>query len=89
MFMCNQCWEQYEDHQLAYTLILENRLGHPASEMFLLKFCTKAHVQAFLTQIVNQRQAYVLTKKGRGGNKVFESAYPRELLILVGSSKAS
>jgi len=89
MFMCNLCWEQYEDQQLAYTLILENRLGHPASEMFLLKFCSKAHVQQFLTQVVNQRQSYVLTRKGRGGDRVFNPAYPRELLILVGSSKAS
>ena len=91
MFMCKQCGEQYEDHQLAYTIIPENRLSHPqgTSEMFILKFCSKTHVQDFLHQIRNQEQTYVLIKKGKGGDKQFEPAYPLDLLILVGSSKAS
>lgn len=89
MFMCSQCLEQFEDNQLAYTLILESRLTHPAADMYLLKFCSKAHVQEFLTRIGNQRQRYLLTRKGRGGDKAFAPDFPRELLILVGSSKAS
>jgi hypothetical protein len=89
MFMCNQCLEQFEDSQLAYTLILEDRLSHPSAEMFQMQFCTKQHVQQFLERIRTQRQKYVLIKKGKGAEKRFESDYPRELLLLVGSSKAS
>jgi hypothetical protein len=89
MFMCKQCWEQFEDKDLAYTLILEARLNHPAAETFLLKFCSKAHVQQFLEQISHQRQKYVLTKKGKTEDKQYGPDYPKELLLLVGSSKAS
>ncbi len=87
MFMCGQCQEQYEDTSLAYTLILESRLAHPAADMYVLKFCSKAHVQEYLERINNQKQKYVLTKKGKGGDKAFEAAAPLELLLLVGSSK--
>lgn len=89
MFMCKQCWEQYEDQNLAYTVILEYRLTHAAADMYLMKFCSKQHVQAFLEQINNQHQPYVLTKKGKGGDRQFEPAFPLDLQLLVGSSKAS
>jgi hypothetical protein len=87
MFMCAQCQEQYEDRDLAYTLILESRLIHPAADTFMLKFCSKAQVREFLDRIVNQQQCYVLTRKGKGHDKKFDPAFPRDLLILVGSSK--
>jgi hypothetical protein len=89
MFMCKECGQQYDDKDLAFTVILENRLTHPAAEMYLLKFCSKQHVQAFLEQINNQHQRYVLTKKGKGSDKQFEPAFPLDLQLLVGSTKAS
>lgn len=87
MFMCKQCWQQFEDSELAYTLILENRLTHPSPELFEYKFCSKLHVQQFLEEIKAQQQRYILTKKGKDGDKKFEPDYPQELLLLVGSSK--
>lgn len=89
MFMCRQCKEQYEDDQLAYTLILESREHFPASDMFLSKFCCMAHLQAFLDRLSFQQQHYVLTKISPSGNKRFEPGSPLDLLLLVGSSKAS
>jgi hypothetical protein len=87
MFMCAQCQEQYEDRDLAYTLILESRLIHPAADTFMLKFCSKAQVREFLDRIVNQQQRYVLTRKGKGHDKKFDPAFPLDLLLLVGSSQ--
>lgn len=87
MFMCAQCQEQYEDRDLAYTLIAETRLSHPTAETFVLKFCSKKHVQEFLERIHAQHLNYVLTKKGKGHDKRFDPAFPEELLLLVGSSK--
>jgi hypothetical protein len=90
MFMCKHCLEQFDDSQLAYTLIQESRLSHPAADTFVLKFCSRAHVQEFLGHISNQRQRYVLTKvESDGATKQFGPDYPLELLLLVGSSKAS
>lgn len=89
MFMCSHCLEQYEDQDLRYTLILESRLSHPAVDAFWLKFCSKAHVQEFLDRISNQRQKYVLTMVTARGEQKFPADYPLELLLLVGSSKAS
>lgn len=89
MFVCTQCQEHFQDKDLAYSLILENRLAHPAADMFVMKFCSKMHVQEFLDRIGNQRQLYVLTRTGKSGGKAFEPGYPRDLLLLVGSSKAS
>lgn len=89
MFMCNQCWEQYEDDHLAYSLILESRLSQPAKDLYVLKFCSLYHVQEFLHRIANQQQRYVLTKVGKNGETSFEPDVPKELLLLVGSSKAS
>ncbi|MGE5672345.1 MAG: hypothetical protein ACM3XM_00460 [Mycobacterium leprae] len=88
MFMCKQCLEQFEDSHLAYELILEIRLSSPVPDYWVLKFCSLQHVQDFLRTVVhNQQQRYVLTKKGQGGDKRFEPAFPSELLLLVGSSK--
>ncbi|HEY3364801.1 MAG TPA: hypothetical protein VGK74_07115 [Symbiobacteriaceae bacterium] len=81
--------EQYEDSELAYSLILESRLRHPATELFIYKFCSLSHLQEFLTQINNQQQRYVLTKHGKNGDKQFAPDSPMDLLLLVGSSKAS
>jgi len=81
--------EQYENEDLSYTLVLEARLTHPAPDLFLMKFCSKAHVQAFLHQLSSQGQPYVLTIHGKNGDKRFDPAPPGELLLLVGSSKAS
>ncbi len=89
MFMCKECMEQFEDADLAYTIMLEARLNHPAPDLFVMKFCSKAHVQAFLHQLSFQGQRYVLTIHGKNGDKRFEPAPPGELLLLVGSSKAS
>lgn len=89
MFMCKYCLEQFEDKDLAYTLILESRLDHPMADAFVLKFCSKAHVQELLHHISNQRQKYVLTKITRNGEQKFPADYPLELLLIVGSSKAS
>lgn len=89
MFMCKECMEQFEDADLAYSVILEARLNHPAPDMFVMKFCSKAHVQAFFHQIASQGQRYVLTIHGKNGDKRFDPALPVELLLLVGSSKAS
>lgn len=87
--MCKHCLEQFEDQDLAYTLILESRLIHPAADTFYLKFCSKAHVQEFLEHISGQQQNYILTKVTRSGEQKFPADYPLELLLLVGSSKAS
>lgn len=89
MFMCKHCLEQFEENDLAYTLILESRVDHPASDAFYLKFCSKTHVQEFLGHISNQRQKYVMVKVTRTGEQPFPADYPLELLLLVGSSKAS
>jgi hypothetical protein len=89
MFLCKQCGEQYEDQDLAYTLILESRMNHSPADMFKMSFCSKAHLQELLDQISNQRQRYVLTKMEKGGPRQFEPDFPLELLLLVGSSKAS
>lgn len=89
MFMCKHCLEQFEDKDLAYTIIPETRVNFPAADAFILKFCSKAHVQEFLEQIKNHKQKYVLTKVGKSGEKSFEPDYPLDLLLLVGSSKAS
>jgi len=87
MFMCKECLEQFESP--AYTLILESRLSHPMADSFLSKFCSKAHLQQYLQHISNQRQKYVLTKVTKNGEQAFPANYPLELLLLVGSSKAS
>lgn len=88
MFMCKHCLEQFEDQALAYTLIPEKRLHHPMADAFVLKFCSKAHVQQFLELIShNQVQQYVLTKMDKSGTKDFEPSNPLDLLLLVGSSK--
>ena len=89
MFMCRHCKEQYEDQNLAYTLILEVRENAPNADMFLSKFCSKGHVQEFLHRIHFQEQRYVLTKVGKDGSKRFDPAAPLDLLLLVGCSKAS
>lgn len=89
MFMCRHCKEQYEDDQLAYTLILECQENVPNSYMYLSKFCSKAHIQEFLHRISFQEQNYVLTKVDKNGSKRFDPAFPLDLLLLVGSSKAS
>lgn len=90
MFMCKHCLEQFEDSALAYTLIPEGRLGHPAADMFLNKFCSKAHLQDFLHEISFQKMTYVLTRVDKqGATKQFEAATPLDLLLLVGSSKAA
>lgn len=89
MFMCKQCLEQYDDSKLAYTLIPESRLSHPSAETFLLKFCSKAHLQDFLSHISNQRQKYVLTYVAKNGPKQFPADYPLELLLQVGSQKTA
>jgi len=85
VFMCRQCKEQFEDGQLAYTLILESRVNFPASDMFLSKFCCQAHVQEFLDRISFQQQRYVLTKVSENGNKTYPPGSPLELLLMVGS----
>lgn len=89
MFMCTHCLEQYEDSHLSYTMIPESRLSHPAAEMYRLRFCSLAHVQEFLDRIKFQGQRYVLTKVTPQGEKSFEPDVALELLIMVGSSKAS
>lgn len=89
MFMCKQCLEQYEDKDLAYTLLLESRANQPYGDSFILKFCSKAHVQEFLQQVSKQRQKYILAKVTKSGEQKFPADYPLELLLLVGSSKAS
>lgn len=89
MFMCKQCLEQFDDKDLAYTLILETRVNQPYADAFVLRFCSKAHVQDFLQQISNQKQRYVLAKVTKSGEQKFPADYPLELLLLVGSSKAS
>ncbi|MFZ5815666.1 MAG: hypothetical protein ACOY93_10250 [Bacillota bacterium] len=81
--------EQYEDKDLAYTLILESRLTHPAADAFVMKFCSRNHVQEFLSRIRNQGQKYVLTRILANGEQTFPADSPLELLLLVGSSKAS
>lgn len=88
MFLCRQCKEQFEDHQLAYTMILEARENFPAADMFVSKFCSKAHLQEFLDRLSPQQQNYVVTKVGKE-NKRFAPAHPLELLLLVGSSKGA
>lgn len=89
MFMCTHCHEQFAVQNLAYTLILESRLSHPAADMFVQKFCSKAHIQAYLKQISYQGQKYVLTQITKNGQQQFPADVPLELLLLVGSSKAS
>lgn len=90
MFMCKHCLEQFEDSSLAYTLIDAKRQAHPAADMFILKFCSKAHLQDFLHELSYQKQQYVLTRVDKNGAlKQFEPAAPLDLLLLVGSSKAS
>jgi hypothetical protein len=89
MFLCKYCQEQFDDRDLAYTVILEAREHFPAAELFLNKFCCLSHLQTFLTHISNQSQTYVLTKITPTGNKRFDAATPLDLLLLVGSSKAS
>lgn len=85
--MCTQCQEQFEDKDLAYTLILESRLSHPAADAFMQRFCSKAHLQDFLQRSRSQGQKYVLTKKGKAGDKQFEPVAPLDLLLKVGSSQ--
>jgi len=87
MFMCKHCLEQFDDQALAYTLIPETRLHHPMADAFVLKFCSKAHIQQFLELISHQGMNYVLTKVDKVGNKDFEPSNPLDLLLLVGSSK--
>ncbi|HYG58672.1 MAG TPA: hypothetical protein VD902_11500 [Symbiobacteriaceae bacterium] len=88
MFMCKHCLEQYEDKDLAYTLIPEKRRSHPMADAFVLKFCSKAHVQQFLEDISHHSQVFILTKVDpSGNNKEFEPNAALDLLLLVGSSK--
>lgn len=89
MFMCKECLEQFQDKDLAYTLILEARANQPYADAFVLRFCSKAHVQEYLSHISYQKQKYVLAKVTRSGEQKFPADYPLELLLLVGSSKAS
>lgn len=90
MFLCKHCLEQFEDADLAYTLIAETRLDHPAKDLYVMKFCSRAHLQAFLEFRNFQGQRYVLAKVSKDGSvRSFEPAPPTELIILVGSSTAS
>lgn len=88
MFMCKHCLEQYEDQDLAYTLILESRLSHPMADSFLMKFCSRAHLQEFLQLSSGQKMKYVLTQVGSNGEKTFPADYPLELLLQLGSRAA-
>lgn len=86
--MCKHCLQQFEDEQLAYTLLPEGRkVTSPNSVAFFeLKFCSLKHTQDFLHHIQYQQMRYILTKKGKDGDKVFEPAYPADLLLLIGSA---
>lgn len=88
MFMCKHCLQQYDDNELAYTLILESRMSVPAETvgMYLMKFCSLKHTQQFLENIRTQKLRYVLTKKGPNGDKQYEPAYPADLLLVIGSN---
>lgn len=85
MFMCKYCLQQYEDSQLAYELIPQARLSHPAKEAFYYKFCSKEDLQKFLSDISFQHLVYVLTEKGAGGDKEFPPGTPKDLLLQVGA----
>jgi hypothetical protein len=89
VFMCKHCLEQFEDSDLAYTLIPETRVSRPEADMYVMKFCSRNHLQEFLQRLSFQEQLYILTKNGRTGAKQFEAAKPLDLLLLVGSAKAS
>lgn len=88
VFMCKQCLRQFEDDHLAYTLLLENRqkTSPDSVAFFEMKFCSLKDTQDFLMEIQHQRLRYILTKKGKDGDKVYEPAYPADLLLLIGSS---
>jgi hypothetical protein len=79
--MCKHCLEQFEDEHLAYILVPEKRLQHPAADAFAFKFCSRAHLEEFLRHIANQRQAYVLTKVSGAERKTFPAAGPLDLLL--------
>lgn len=89
MFMCKHCLEQYDDNRLAYTLVPEVRSTHPAADAFVLKFCSKDHLQQFLQRMTHQHQPFLLVKKGAGGDKPFEPATALDLLALTGHTRAS
>jgi|GEM_PF-1934279 len=90
MFMCKHCLQQFEDEQLAYTLLPEGRkqTSPDSVAFFEMKFCSLKHTQEFLHRIQYQQMRYILTKKGKDGesDKVFEPALPADLLLIIGSS---
>jgi len=87
MFMCKHCLQQYEDEQLAYTLLPEGRkqTSPDSVAFFEMKFCSLKHTQEFLQRIQYQKMRYILTKKGKNGDKVYEPALPADLLLVIGT----
>jgi len=83
--MCKHCLEQYEDEELAYTLMPENRLTHPAADSFLFKFCSRAHLQGFLELIRAQQQRYILTRVVGDVRETLPPAEPLDILLRLGS----
>ena len=84
MFICKYCLEQFEDEKLAYVLMPENRLQHPAADAFAMKFCSRAHLEAFLRKVSHQRQAYVLTRVSGSTRQTLPAAPPLALLNQLG-----
>lgn len=80
MFLCKYCLEQFEDEHLAYVLIPESRMRHPAADAFAFKFCSRAHLVAFLQRITHQHQPYTLTKVSGDRRETYPAAPPLELL---------
>lgn len=61
MFVCSGCEQQYEDHELQYTLLHHSRANHPAREMFLRRFHSAACLESFLHRLERHADRYVLT----------------------------
>ncbi len=80
MFMCKHCLEQFEDERLAYILMPENRMSHPAADAFAWKFCSRAHLVEFLQRISNQSQSFALTRVTGENRETFPAAPPLDLL---------
>mgnify|MGYP000214913696 CR=1 FL=1 len=80
MFMCKYCLEQFDDERLAYILMPESRMSHPAADAFALKFCSRSHLVEFLQRISNQNQSFALTRVTGEDRETFPAARPLELL---------
>lgn len=62
MFVCANCMKEFPDDEMAYTLLYENRMRHPAKYFFERRFHSLECLEAELDRLVVSYGPFVLFK---------------------------